>query len=154
MGCFAWNYYSLWGGGDIKNLKWRKLLFPIGLVIFLINIICMIYTDNYYFQKIVFHSLSPFCFFLMIFGVYYYDFSKWRFLRLLAYYSYNWYLWHPVCMWAVSRYFGVNIVGLLIYMIVSFFMAVFFTIVIEEKFLRSREKIMRRIFKYGANTSN
>lgn len=83
----------------------------------------------------------------MIFGAYYYDFSKWKVIRFVAYYSYNWYLWHPLFVWIVGKYFGISIFGLVIYMVVSFSMAMVFTILVEEKFLSIRESVLSRIFK-------
>jgi peptidoglycan/LPS O-acetylase OafA/YrhL len=83
-------------GDKCKTAKWRPPLFILGLILFAIDIYGILFFKNYFFEKVVFHSLAPFSFFLMIFGVYYYDFSKWKPIRFIAYYSYNWYLWHPL----------------------------------------------------------
>jgi peptidoglycan/LPS O-acetylase OafA/YrhL len=83
----------------------------------------------------------------MLLGLYYHDFSKWKPLRFVAYYSYNWYLWHPLFVLVIGKYFGVNWLGLIIYMIVSFLISMLFTILIEERFLAIRETVLNRIFK-------
>jgi peptidoglycan/LPS O-acetylase OafA/YrhL len=134
-----------------EYLKKRKrpllLFFFGGLLLFAANIVALVKTNNPFFEKTVFYSLSPFCFFLMLLGLYYHDFSKWRPLRFVAYYSYNWYLWHPLFAWIISKYFGINVFGLLIYMIVSFLVAMLFTILVEERFLSIRETTLNRIFR-------
>lgn len=123
------------------------MLFFLGVLLFAVSIFALIQLKSLYFEKAIFFTLSPFCFFLMLFGLYYHDFSKWKPLRFVAYYSYNWYLWHPVFVLIVGKYFGINALGLLIYMVASFLMAMIFTIFIEEKFLAIRERVISRIFK-------
>lgn len=83
----------------------------------------------------------------MLLGVYYLDFSAWKPLRFISYYSFNWYLWHPIFVLVCSKFFGVTWWGLLLYMLISFLTAMIFTILIEEKFLSKREAILARIFK-------
>jgi peptidoglycan/LPS O-acetylase OafA/YrhL len=79
-------------------------------------------------------------------GLYYHDFSKWKPLRFIAYYSYNWYLWHPLFVWIITQYTGITLFGLFIYMIVSFGIAMLFTILVEERFLSIREATLNKIF--------
>lgn len=137
------NYYE----ESLRKIKWLKMLFFLGVLLFAVSIFALIQLKSLYFEKAIFFTLSPFCFFLMLFGLYYHDFSKWKPLRFVAYYSYNWYLWHPVFVLIVGKYFGINALGLLIYMVASFLMAMIFTIFIEEKFLAIRERVISRIFK-------
>lgn len=137
------NYYE----DVLRKIKWLNLLFVFGALLFAASIFALIQLKSLYFEKAVFFTLSPFCFFLMLLGLYYYDFSKWKPFRFVAYYSYNWYLWHPLFVLIIGKYFGVNGLGLLIYIIVSFLMAMTFTILIEERFLAIRETVLNRIFK-------
>jgi peptidoglycan/LPS O-acetylase OafA/YrhL len=83
----------------------------------------------------------------MLLGLYYHDFSKWKSIRFVAYYSYNWYLWHPIFVFVISKYVGINAGGLIVYVVVSFATAMLFTILVEERFLNIREMVMGRIFK-------
>jgi peptidoglycan/LPS O-acetylase OafA/YrhL len=140
------NYYE----ESLRKIKWLRMLFFLGALLFAASIFALIQLKSLYFEKAVFFSLSPFCFFLMLFGLYYHDFSKWKPLRFVAYYSYNWYLWHPLFVLIIGKYFGVNGLGLIIYMSVSFLTAMIFTVVIEENFLAMRETILNRIFKRTA----
>ena len=83
----------------------------------------------------------------MILGAYYYDFSKWKPFRFVAYYSYNWYLWHPISVWIITKYFGINLLSFVIYLVISFLLAIFFTITVEEWFLKIRGPVLNRIFR-------
>ena len=131
----------------LRVIKWLPLLFFVGAIILAADIVLSVYWKNYYFEKILFSSVVPLCFFLMILGLYYHDFSKWKPLRFVAYYSYNWYLWHPLFVLLVSKYFGVNALAMAIYIIVSFLVAMLFTILVEERFLGIREAVLNKIFK-------
>lgn len=131
----------------LRKAKWLYMLFVFGGMFFAANIVVLTYWDNYFFGKVVFHSLAPFCFFLMLSGLYYHDFSKWKAIRFISYYSYNWYLWHPLFVLIISKYFGINWIGLVIYIIISFVTAMLFTILVEERFLKIREVFMNKFFK-------
>ena len=131
----------------LKKIKWLFWLFILGILLLSTDIIIMLQWSNLFFEKAVFYSLSPFCFFLMLLGLYYHDFSKWKPIRFIAYYSYNWYLWHPLFVWIISQYFGVSGLGLVIYMIFTFLIAMLFTILVEERFLGKRELLINRIFR-------
>jgi peptidoglycan/LPS O-acetylase OafA/YrhL len=130
----------------LRKVKWLFMLFISGVILFSANIITFIYWKNYFFEKVVFHSLAPFCFFLMLLGLYYHNFSKWKAIRFISYYSYNWYLWHPIFVLIISKYFGIGWIGLVIYMMVSFVTAMLFTILVEERFLKIRESVMNKFF--------
>jgi peptidoglycan/LPS O-acetylase OafA/YrhL len=131
----------------IRRIKWLKVLFAIGLVLFAINIFILIKWHGYFFEKVVFHSVTPFCFFLMLLGLYYHDFSKWKIIRFVAYYSYNWYLWHPIFAFFIAKQLGTGAGGFITYMLISFGTAFLFTILIEEKFLKMRERVINKLFK-------
>lgn len=120
----------------LARKKWLPLFFIVGLLLFISNIFVQEYFVSKFYQDTIFHTVAPFCFFLMILGLYYKDFSKWKVIRFIAYYSYNWYLWHPIFVLIVIKYFGVNWYALVIYLLLSFITAVIFTIFVEEKFLR------------------
>lgn len=92
-------------------------------------------------------SVVPFAFFVMIMGVYYIDFTKIKFLRILAYYSYNWYLWHPIYVIIVKKYCGATFMGLIVFILISFLTAFVFTILIEEPALKARKVILNKIFQ-------
>jgi len=127
---------------DIIHRIRKPLYLFFGGLFFLITIIILdINLNSIFFHKVVLLSLAPFLFFLMMLGIYSYDFSKLLALRFIAYYSYNWYLWHAVFGLIIMRYFGKGVSGLMIYITVTFTVAMFFTILVEEPFLKLRKKL-------------
>ena len=137
-------------GTRLKTFAGLKYLFVIGVAIFAVTIYFHLSLDSIIFQKIIFHSIVPFSFFLMIFGLYFVDFTKWYPVRFVAYYSYNWYLWHPPFVMIVTDCFGVTLTGVVVFLLGSFGMAVLSTTLIEEYFLRKRKSVLNRIFPSGS----
>jgi peptidoglycan/LPS O-acetylase OafA/YrhL len=133
-------------GHLLKHWLKLKLFFFLGVILFGVALYFHVTMDSVIYQKIIFHSIVPFTFFLMILGLYYADFSKWYPVRFVAYYSYNWYLWHPPFAFIVTDYFGVSVVGVTCFLIITFFMAIISTTLIEEFFLRKRTEILGRLF--------
>ena len=82
----------------------------------------------------------------MMAGLYSYDFKKLKVLRFIAYYSYNWYLWHAMFVGIAIHYLGSNIYSLILYIAVSFGVAMSFTIFVEESFLRLRKRVFNTYF--------
>jgi peptidoglycan/LPS O-acetylase OafA/YrhL len=130
-------------------LKQRRsyLVSLLGTLMGIAAVVIFCNTDSVYYKKVVFHSVIPFCFFLMIAGLYYYDLSRLKLLRFIAYYSYNWYLWHPLLSVIFRHYIESTVVGVVCYLGISFSIAVLFTTIVEEPFLRLRKQVINRIFK-------
>ena len=131
----------------IKSLKFRLLAFVLGVLIFSATVYFQISYTNILFDKIYFHTLIPISFFLMLLGLYHMEFSKLKPIRFIAYYSYNWYLWHPIFVIFITKQLGNTKTGLLVYLIVTFVIAVLATIFIEETFLRRRKFVLDKIFQ-------
>lgn len=142
------NLIITYRGNQIREQKHKYLYFFLGLILFSIMIILKEQWDNVIFNKIVFHSTLPFCFFLMILGVYNTDFSKFKSLRIVAYYSYNWYLWHPVFAIFIMQQVGETVLGLTTYLLTTFLVAIVATVFVEEKLLARREIIISRVLKH------
>ena len=134
-------YKSEWAMKHVKRY-WFTI---IGGISFVAILFAKVFWMNVIFQKIWFHSLLPFIFFLIIFGIYFVDFSKFKVIRVISYYSYNWYLWHPVFAIFISKSVG-GIFGLFLYLVVTFSMAVISTILIEEPMLAYRSSVISRWF--------
>jgi peptidoglycan/LPS O-acetylase OafA/YrhL len=117
-----------------------------GIFIFTATIIGSLYSGGSLFYKMYLHTLIPFAFALILLGLYYVDFSKWKFIQIIAYFSYNWYLWHPIFVFFIYDYLGISWLGISIYLVISFLAAVLSTIFIEEPLLRKREKIIKKLF--------
>jgi peptidoglycan/LPS O-acetylase OafA/YrhL len=135
-------------GDRLKKIKNLPILSMIGVLIFgLLILIARNTTDNEVYVNIIMRSIIPVCFFLTILGVYYQDFSKFYFLRTLGYYSYNWYLWHPIFVVVITEFISSGKIGLTFYVMASLSMAILATTFIEEPFLRMRKKVISKIFK-------
>lgn len=135
--------------GDIlKHIKNLPILSIIGVTIFgSLIVIARTSGNNEVFVNVIMRSIIPVCFFLTILGVYYQDFSKFYFLRTLGYYSYNWYLWHPIFVLVISDHISVGRLGMMAYVITSLSMAIIATTFIEEPFLKMRKIVIPKIFK-------
>jgi len=134
-------------GAKIRLSKLTPFLFVTGLSLLVFAIYSHIEFSNVIYEKIYFHTLIPFSFFLVLLSLYYVDFSKLFFFRLIAYYSYNWYLWHPVFVLYITKNLGNSWAGLIVYLVVSFLTSVFFTITVEEIFIGKREAVLDKLFR-------
>jgi peptidoglycan/LPS O-acetylase OafA/YrhL len=134
-------------GERLKQVKWLPLLSLVGLTLFIMILHHAKVTDNEVYQNIILHSVIPPCFFMLILGVYYQDFSRFYFLRTLGYLSYNLYLWHPIFVNIVSDDVTTGRLGLIVYLIAVTIMAALATLLIEEPFLKMRKSAINKIFK-------
>ena len=130
----------------VKIKKVQVYATCIGMCIFAAAIIGSLYSNNSLFYKMYLHTLIPFAFALILLGVYYIDFSKLKFIQIIAYYSYNWYLWHPVFVYFIYDHIGRNWYGVTVYLTISFLAAALSTIFIEEPLLRKRGEVLGRLF--------
>ncbi len=126
---------------ELNSICFKITTTFIRLIIFLIAIYYQNICENMLYKKVCFHSIIPFSFALILLGIYYVDFSKLKFLRFISYYSYNWYLWHPIFVIYLTHYFGNTKIGLIIYLILTFMIAMLTTILVEEPFLKIKKKI-------------
>jgi peptidoglycan/LPS O-acetylase OafA/YrhL len=132
----------------ILTIKKVKIMsFVIGLAVFLAAIFFHLHSKGIFFDKVILHSMVPFAFFLMLAGAYFVDFTRIKSLRIIACYSYNWYLWHPVFVIIVKKYCGTSIAGLAVYILISFLTAFVFTVMVEEPALQARAKVLSMLFK-------
>jgi peptidoglycan/LPS O-acetylase OafA/YrhL len=134
-------------GDRLKAIEWLPFLSIIGIALFAGAVYINENTTSIVYQKIVLQSFIPICFFLALLGAYYLDFSKFYILRTIGYYSYNWYLWHPMFVWIISDTLGPGRIGLGVYMIISLLMAVLASVFVEEPCLELRKKVIPLIFK-------
>lgn len=133
-------------GHIMKEISKIKYLFVFGFCLLIGTIYFDIISTSIFYKKVIFHSLVPISFFMMILGTYYIEIRKLKLIRFIAYYSYNWYLWHPIFVFFISDRIGVGIFGLIVYIIVTLTFAVLATILIEEKALSYRKFILNKIF--------
>ncbi|MGN6396651.1 MAG: acyltransferase family protein [Mucilaginibacter sp.] len=129
----------------MKRIRVRTFALLTGSVIFFIAVYNSLHPENIFFNKVILHSIVPMAFFLMMLGLYFAN-LKFTKLQLVAYYSYNWYLWHPVFVIILKKYLGASIIGLVVFMVISITVAIIFTILIEEPILQKRSLLLKKIF--------
>lgn len=143
LDALAWGVLlKLWitSNDFVERYRYKLITFFITAILFLI-LIKLYFVAPEFFKKVVFRATVPVFFAILIASLYYVDLSFLKPLRLIAYYSYNWYLWHPIVAVLVSKYLGTGTIGLAIYLAVSFLMAVIFTAYIEQPFLKLRQRV-------------
>jgi len=141
------NLIIRYNGHMLKSAAVKGISIFLGIIILIVAVYIYQNFRNEIFNKVVFHSVIPFSFFLMMMGTYFIDFSKLKVLRVIAYYSYNWYLWHPVFAPYIKALLGETIIGFAAYFITTLIIAVITTIIIEEPSLKWRHRVIKRIFK-------
>ncbi len=140
------NLIITYTGEKLRNFRFLPVAFIIGLILFSVSIYIFIFHKTFLYERIWFRSIVSISFFLMVLGIYYLDFSKLAPLRIIAYYSYNWYLWHQVFVIYIADKLGYTNTGFFVYMLTTFLMAVLATTLIEEPFLAKRKTVLNRIF--------
>ena len=117
----------------------------IGIVILSFTITAFYFTnESSFFRQSFFHALIPIGFYFLIRGTLFSNFKAFSFVRVLAYYSYNWYLWHALIGFLILNKLELPIfIALPLYLITTFVMAVLTTKFVEEPILKSRKKIMQ-----------
>jgi peptidoglycan/LPS O-acetylase OafA/YrhL len=133
-------------GDLLKQVKWLPILSLIGLFLFSLVIRHAKATDDPVYHEVIMRSLIPPCFFMLILGVYFQDFSRFYFLRTVGYLSYNLYLWHPIFVNVVSEYISPGRLGLVVYLFLLTTMAFLATLLIEEPFLKMRKGVIQKLF--------
>lgn len=132
----------------LQNIKRPLTLFSLGFLLLMTLILISSFYSSQFFESVIYHTLTPIAFTFMIMGVYYRDFTNAKILRIIAYYSYNWYLWHQLFSIFFNSYIPNAFVGMCLYLVTSFLFAVFFTIFIEEYFLSFRKRFIESIFVF------
>jgi peptidoglycan/LPS O-acetylase OafA/YrhL len=134
-------------GEKLKNYKNSIYIFIAGVLLGIATIYFQLHFNYEWFDRVYLHAIMPFSFFLMLMGIYYVDLSRLTPLRFIAYYSYNWYLWHPLFFYLIINHLGSGICSLLIYLAFTFLVAMVTTVLIEEFFLAKRKKVINNIFR-------
>ena len=134
---------------QMKRLYW---LFIVGLILFCAAVFCDYSLQSKSYSTYVFPVIIPISFSLMLIGVYFVDCTKWIQLRVIAYYSYNWYLWHTIFVLFIIKHINHSVVGFIVYILTTFLMAVLTTTFIEEKFLSKRTTFIHQLFNKHKST--
>lgn len=121
----------------------KTACFSTGLLLFVVSIAIKNFTSFEFYWYFYIHTVTPIAFTLMIAGAYSVQIN-WLFpLRIIAYFSYNLYLWHFLILIPVKHYFGDGLFGFVVYTTVSVVLTIISTLGIEEPALRLRKKFIQ-----------
>lgn len=129
-----------------KSIFKKQLWFWIGMLGAISCILFDHFVGALWFEKLWFHSLIPLFVVMIIYATYHFAFPYTKGLRFLSYYSYNWYLWHPMLVYMIYDHIGNNIIGFAIYLGLSFLLAFVFTHGIEEPFMKLRRTYIDNMY--------
>lgn len=128
-----------------KKLNQKKWIGLLGLALLTAAILIDFWSKDIFFNKVIFHSIIPLFFSMIILGTFHFSFKNTYFIRFISYYSYNIYLWHPLLIFFIYNKIGINFEGLIVYLASSFLIAFMATITVEEYFLKHRKNIIDKI---------
>ncbi len=148
----------MWGMLAWLNLK-NQILSPkkkivasigsIGLLALLITIDYQLHSM--FFTSAIFHGLTPIVCFLLLIGVSQLRLPNFNWLRFISYFSYNYYLWHMLFFFVILNYFGKTLLGLVIFAITGFTLAIAANLIVEEPGLKLRAKLEVLISRRTSN---
>ena len=123
--------------------KWLKgVVFLFGCILLGLSVFMDVHLQSSFYTKVVFNSLTHLSFFLLVASAYTTELKFVFPLRVMAYFSYNWYLWHFMFVKIVTDDFGTGLLGVSIFLLLTFAVSVLFTVLIEETFLKIRDRVM------------
>jgi len=127
----------------IKRNSW--LLFALGALMFAVCVVSQAMSDDILVDKVLLYTFTPISFYLMIRGSLYFSFGALGIVRLIAYYSYNGYLWHPIISFYVIYVLKLEFqFGFPLYLALSCIAAFVMTKVIEEPGLLLRKVLLAK----------
>jgi len=147
MDALAWGvllaYLQIYSRID-SLLSRRKLVLVFSVFAFCGSLYVSKYFSKDFFVFFLIHTTTPALFFLILASTLFLPFSDFGFIKSLAPYSYNWYLWHPIVKSILDLYIDDPTVLTITYFSISFMLAVLFTKTIEEFFMAIRSKFLTR----------
>jgi peptidoglycan/LPS O-acetylase OafA/YrhL len=127
-----------------KKEWFSHIFYLIASVLFLGILLYIEYNHlSVFYSKVCFHSLIPIPFSMIIINTFNVTFDRFKLLKYTAKYSYNLYLWHPLVFGFIIVYYKVNIIGFLIYFLITFCLAFLTTKYIEIPFLNIRNNLIK-----------
>jgi len=130
-----------------KIIKRNSITYTLlGITLLLGSIVIYYMTiDNSLFRDSLFRAIVPISFYFILRGTLFGKFKFFGNLRVLAYYSYNWYLWHSFIGFIIMNKFNLSLsIAFPLYLISTFVIAVMVTKFIEEPFINLRSIFIKK----------
>lgn len=131
-------YFVLTKSEFFNKLINRKVFFFSGIFVFSISIMVEIYLKNQYYTISYFKIFLSLSFSLFILSSINLQLKRFNIIKIFSYYSYNWYLYHPIFAFLAITYFGETLLGFIFYFFSSLIISVLTTNIIEDFFLSLR----------------
>jgi len=117
----------------------------IGGVLFILSVYLFYSYEEVDYTNGILHTIVPISFYFIIKGTLYCEFNHFTIIRYIAYYSYNWYLWHVLVGFIILNKFNLpTYLSIITYLLVSFTIAVLITKLIEEPIIKLRSKLINK----------
>jgi peptidoglycan/LPS O-acetylase OafA/YrhL len=118
-------------GYRLKFLSRKLFLFFAGLGLLAGSLYMGTNPKNLFFYMVFFRTLNCLGIVFMIAATLEFKSDLLAFLRVIAFYSYNWYLWHMIAWITVRQFIGTGFIHFAVYFFFSFFLAVATTHLVE-----------------------
>jgi peptidoglycan/LPS O-acetylase OafA/YrhL len=127
----------------VKKHAGKWIYFWLGMGLMGVSLAFHEWFEPIFFKTFYLNSLSPFCYFLILWGILHQKMPAYlSIFRYIAYFNYNLYLWHYVFVVPFTAYLGAGYWGCFWYLLASLLTAIFFTWLVEEKMLPLRERVL------------
>jgi peptidoglycan/LPS O-acetylase OafA/YrhL len=140
------SYIRIYNQGISRNIYLKAICISLGVVISFLVLNLREEFSTEFNETFFEHSLAPLAFALLIFGLYDLKLNQvyLKPMSFISYYSYNWYLWHPLVATYCKLTFGSELYSLILYLIISFVVGLLATIFIEENALKYRDTLIKK----------
>ncbi len=132
-------------------LKGRaRWIFILGIVLFSLTLAFQVILNELnikdsLFSRVFFHGLIPLSIFIILSQTYKIQIKIPVWIKLTAYFSYNWYLWHYIVVQWFVQTFDHLFLGFTYFVILSLLISAIVTFIIEEPFIRMRNRVIKYI---------
>lgn len=139
----------------ISLFEYRKRLNEfkyVGIICFVLGLITLIFgfyfIDELFYRHVVLHSVIAICIAGLLIALLVYKPPLPSVISSVAAYTYNWYLWHPIIAFVLIEMCEMNIfVTFILYIGLSFLVAMITTKIIETPFLKIRGRLIQKLSK-------
>lgn len=130
----------------LKKIYGKKYVFLFGLVLLATTVFFdATLLHESFFCKVCTHFLVPISFCIIIVGTFGWSMRFFTPIRIVSYFSYNWYLWHLMLSYWIFDKIGKGTLGFFIYALSGLFLGVLGNQLIENPIINLKLKLQKNI---------